>query len=75
MFLQAVKPELDSVVACCYTPKVLENNRLITIANAIDLVDTKDYDVYAWCVRNNWKGHLIDAYRKMYEGIHENISV
>jgi len=25
-----------------------------------------EHSVYAWCIRNNWKGTLQDAYRRMY---------
>lgn len=44
------------------------NVRILTIADAfLTLGDgVKDYDIYKWMVENNWKGHMIDAFRKLY---------
>ncbi|MFA5050999.1 MAG: class I SAM-dependent methyltransferase [Patescibacteria group bacterium] len=68
MFLQAITPEKDSVIACCY-PEILKGYNTISIAEAQAIVDIKDYDIYKWCVQNNWKGTLIDAFKKLYEDI------
>jgi hypothetical protein len=68
MFRQAITPESDALIATCY-PDVFPEYKVISIAEAELLVDIKDYDVYIWCSRNNWTGHLIDAYKKMYENI------
>jgi hypothetical protein len=69
MFLQAIKPEPDAIIACCY-PEVFHDHKGITsIAEASKVVDLKDYDVYAWCARNNWKGTLVEAFKKLYEHI------
>jgi len=68
MFLQAIKPEPDDVIACCY-PQALEGYKTISIEEAQHMVDIKDYDIYAWCTQNNWKGTLIEAYKKMYENL------
>ena len=66
MFRQVITPEPDSIIACCF-PNAFPEYKVISIAEAERLVDIKDYDVYAWSERNNWKGHLKDAYLKMYE--------
>lgn len=68
MFLQAVTPPKGSVIATCY-PDLYKNMEVevISIGDAQKIVDIETHNIYAWCARNNWKGHLIDAYRKMYE--------
>jgi hypothetical protein len=68
MFLQAIKPSFDSIIAVCY-PEPFNNlgYKTISIAEAQCLVDIKDYDIYKWCFDNKWTGHLIDAFKKMYE--------
>ena len=68
MFLQAIKPEPDSIIACCY-PEALRGYNLMSIAEAEKVVDKKDYDVYEWCVQNHWKGTLVAAFREMYANI------
>lgn len=56
------------VLAVCY-PEVFEDDKdveLISIADAISRFGNLDrYDVYAYCVNNNWQGSLIDAFRKV----------
>ena len=41
----------------------------LTIADAVLCYGEyiNDFDIYKWMVDNNWKGHLIDAYRKLYK--------
>lgn len=74
MFLQAVKIPPKSLVACCY-PEVFEGMdlELISINQAHQMVDIKDYDIYRWCAERGWKGTLIEAYAELYKQInHEN---
>jgi hypothetical protein len=68
MFRQAVTPEPNAVIATCY-PDVFPEYKVISIEEAMHLVDIKDHDVYAWCAHNKWTGHLIEAYKQMYENI------
>ena len=68
MFRCAIELRPDDIIACCY-PQVFPEYKVIPIAEAQKMVDTKDYDIYSWCVYNNWKGHLIDAFKKMYENL------
>ena len=66
-------PNLDnSIIACCY-PELFEGQKVISIFEAQQLVDIKDYDVYKWCDDNNWKGELSEAYLKMYENLNLTI--
>jgi hypothetical protein len=67
MFLQAITPEPGAVIACCY-PKLFKGYcEIISIAQAQDIVDIQDYDIYKWCGYNHWKGTLIEAFREMYK--------
>lgn len=68
MFRQVITPSKDDVLAVCY-PDAFSEYKCISIQEASMYVDIKDYDIYAWCAKNNWKGHLKDAFIKMYEGI------
>jgi len=70
MFLQALKPEPDSVIACCY-PDIegFQGYNLISIADAMNLVDIESYNIYAWCARKGWKGTIIEAFKEFYENI------
>jgi len=72
MFRQAITPEKNSILAVCY-PEVFPEYKCISIADASTYVDLKDYDVYAWCDRNHWKGHLKDAFIKLYEHINHTL--
>lgn len=69
-FLQAITPEKGSVIACCY-PDIFKDKgyEIISMAQAAELVDPKDYDIYRWCSRNNWEGHIVEAYRRLYENL------
>jgi len=70
-FLQAITPEPDATVACCY-PEILTragHKNLVSIAQAQQMVNVDDYDVYAWAGRRQWKGTLIDAFREMYRSL------
>jgi glycosyltransferase involved in cell wall biosynthesis len=56
------------VIACCY-PAVFSNDnvKLISIQDAKNKFNNiEKYNLYQWMGENNWKGTLIDAYRKMY---------
>lgn len=61
------------LLAVCF-PKLFEeytaygNVRVISIADAfLSMGDgVHHFDIYKWMVENNWQGHMIDAYRKMY---------
>ena len=68
MFLQAIPLDKDAVYAVCY-PDLFKGYNVISIGDAEKLVDKKDYDIYQWCSQNNWKGHLIDSYKKLYENL------
>jgi hypothetical protein len=71
MFLSAITPEPGSIIACCY-PDIFRGMpfKIISIAEAEQMIDRKTYDLYTWCERHNWKGHLIDAYRQLYKEIY-----
>ena len=66
MFLQAITPGPDALIACCY-PSAFPGRNVLSIEQAKQLVDIKDYNIYQWCAQNNWKGTLIEAFKKMYE--------
>lgn len=66
MFRQAITPEPDAIIATCY-PEVFPEYKIISIAEAEQTVDIKDYDIYKWCQYNKWGGHLIEAFKQMYE--------
>jgi len=58
----------EFILAVCY-PEVFEEFKdieIISIADAEKICDTDKYNIYKFCIDNNWKGHLTDAYRKMY---------
>jgi hypothetical protein len=69
MFLQAVNPPKDAMIACCYPDVFKGYTNIISIADAQKLVDIKDYDVYLWCVHHGWKGSLVEAFRRLYEDL------
>ena len=68
IFRQVITPSQDDVLAVCY-PAVFPEHKCISIAEAEQLVDKKDYDVYEWATQMNWRGTLQDAYLKLYEHI------
>ena len=68
-FLQAIKPEPDSIIACCYPDMMQGHPNLISIAEAMNMVNVEDYNVYKWCGDNHWEGTLIEAFKKLYENI------
>ena len=68
IFKRVINPDKDALIACCY-PDVFPEHTTISIAEAEKLVDVRLYDVYAWCVNNNWQGNLADAFKKMYENL------
>lgn len=71
LFRQAIEPEPNSIVACCY-PEMFKDRpdiEIVSIAMAKEWVDIKDYDVYEWAYNTGYKGHIIDAIRKVYENI------
>jgi GT2 family glycosyltransferase len=45
------------------------NLRILSIADAFLCLgeNVHKYDVYKFMVENNWKGHLVDAFKKMYD--------
>jgi hypothetical protein len=69
MFKQAIKPESDSIIACCYPEALGGFPNLISIEEASRVVDLKDYDIYRWCGINGWKGTLVKAFKEMYAHI------
>ncbi len=70
-FKQAITPEKDSLVATCF-PHLYPDNEVISIGDAEQLVDPKDYALYAWMEANNWKGDLSTAYKQLYEHINQS---
>ena len=70
IFLQAVTPEKGSMIACCY-PEVFEGMEyeLISIAEAEKYVSRKEYDAYDIATMTNFKGSLLEMYKKIYEDI------
>ena len=68
MFRQVMDKLNIDTIACCY-PDVFADKgvRLISIEEAMQFTDIDKYDIYGWCVSNNWKGFLGDAYLKLYE--------
>ena len=58
----------DSIVlATCY-PEVFDgcNVRQISIEEAKMLGSIEPYSIYLWMEKNNWRGSIVNAYRKMY---------
>lgn len=68
MFLQAIGLDKYALYAVCY-PELFEGYNIISIGQAEQLIDKKDYDIYSWCERNKWTGSMVDAYREMYKEI------
>jgi len=69
MFGQAINPEPGSVVALCY-PEIFRNRKdieIISIEEASKLVNIEEHNIYAWCMRNNWTGSMVEAYKHFYE--------
>ena len=69
MFLQAIKPEPDSVIACCYPDALQGHPNIMSIAEAKQMVDLSQYDVYEWCRVHGWTGSLVEAFRRLYEDL------
>ena len=71
--LKHIIPELKVkypkiTLAVCY-PEVFEDEGLnmISIARAADIVGNLGaYSIYEWMEKNNWKGSLLDAFKKYY---------
>lgn len=67
--LSDLKKKYDSklILAVCFN-EVFEHEgvKLISIADAHQLVDVEAHNVYGWMWRNKWKGSLGDAYKSMY---------
>jgi glycosyltransferase involved in cell wall biosynthesis len=71
LFRQAIEPAPNSIISCCY-PEVFADRtdcEIVSIAQAKEWVDIKDYNVYEWAFHNDFKGHIIEATRKLYESI------
>jgi hypothetical protein len=69
--LQALEISRGAVVACCFPELFKEMDvQIISIAAAEQIVNKKNYDVYEWCERKNWRGTLLDAYRALYQELH-----
>lgn len=66
MFRQVITPEKDAIIACCY-PDVFPEYKCISIADAMNMVNIEDYNIYKWCGERNWKGHLQEAFIEMYK--------
>lgn len=71
IFRQVITPDKDDIIACCYPEVFKEYPNIISIAEAERLVDTKDYDIYRFCLMNNWRGTLQTAYNALYEHINK----
>lgn len=53
-------------IACCY-PKLFEWETVISIHEAETLLGSlEDFDIYKFCIDNNWKDEMLLAYKKMY---------
>lgn len=71
-FLQAYPLEKDAIYAVCY-PELFQGYKTVSIGEAEQVIDPKDYKVYEFMERNKWKGNLVEAYRELYKHIfHEN---
>jgi hypothetical protein len=72
MCLQAISIPKGAVVATCY-PHIFKDMdvEIISIADAQQIVNVMDYNVYAWAARNKWTGHLVDAFEQMYKELEE----
>lgn len=70
MARQALDIQPGSVIACCYPECFADLDvEIISISEAQQIVDTKDYSIYTWAHKNEWKAPLIDAYREMYKNL------
>jgi hypothetical protein len=71
MFLQAITPEPDAIIACCFPEiEALKKYERISIAKAKIMTDIVPYNVYVWAERNNWRGTLVDAFLALYNEIY-----
>jgi glycosyltransferase involved in cell wall biosynthesis len=66
------------VIACCY-PEVFKDYdvQTISIADGKQIaaalgIPVDSFDVYKWCTDNNFSGHLIEAFAKIYGVEHEH---
>jgi len=58
----------EFILAVCY-PEVFEefeNVELVSIAEAEKICNTDKYNIYKWCIDNNWQKHISLAYKEMY---------
>ncbi len=62
-FKQVITPEKDSIVATCF-PHLYPDNECISIGDAEQLVDPKDYKIYEWGDR--YGGSLLENFKKLY---------
>jgi len=72
MFKQAIPMDKEATYAVCY-PDLFKGYNVISIAQAEQMVDRKDYDVYSWATKNNFKGHFIEAIRILYNNLNKHI--
>jgi hypothetical protein len=68
MFKSVMKLPDNALLAVCY-PEVFPEYELISIAQAKAMVDIEPYNIYKWCAEHNWKGHLKDAFPRLYADI------
>jgi len=62
------------IVIGCHCPELFADCPNEIIVNMIEAsliganshIDLKQFDIYDFCMKNNWTGHMMDAYRKMY---------
>jgi len=64
--LDEVRKKYSHYTLACAYPEVFEGESIISIAEAQYLLgDIERFNVYRWCAENNWKDHILLAYRKM----------
>jgi glycosyltransferase involved in cell wall biosynthesis len=56
------------VVLACTFPEIFKDTGLplISIGQAQGMFDCSRYDIYKWMIDHNWRGTLIEAFRRMY---------
>jgi len=65
--LSKLKEQYKNIVlAVCY-PELFPDEKTISIADAMQMTDIEQYDVYKLGVQLNWQGSLASLYEKLYK--------
>ena len=68
---KSILPELKEkygkiTIACCYPFVFDQDEDIISIGQAKNIIDIDNHNIYKFMAENNWTGSMQDAYRKLY---------